>query len=190
MGCDETVHRESVLHRAVMAGDEQAWHALYEENFDALYRYVQWRCGGMSSLGEETVQETWLTAVRKIRRFDPRQGTFQAWVRGIAANQLRNQFRRQRAGTGSTGELDWEQAISLPPEAAAENREQAEQIAAALAALPNQYEQVLRAKYVDALPVAEIAHSLSQTPKAIESLLSRAREAFRRECLQRDDLSP
>ncbi len=119
-----------------MAGDEQAWHALYEENFDALYRYVQWRCGGMSSLGEETVQETWLTAVRKIRRFDPRQGTFQAWVRGIAANQLRNQFRRQRAGTGSTGELDWEQAISLPPEAAAENREQAEQIAAALAALP------------------------------------------------------
>ncbi len=144
----------------------------------------------MPQLMEETVQETWLTAVRRIRKFDPDRGTFQAWVRGIAANQLRNQFRRQRAVPGMCRDLDWERAISLPPDTVLENLEQAAQVAAALAALPSQYELVLRAKYVDALPVAEIALSLSQTPKAVESLLSRAREAFRRECLEREDLSP
>ncbi len=57
--------------------------------------------------------------------------------------------------------------------------EKEEQIAAVLDALSDRHEAVLRAKYLDGLSVAEIAASWSATPKAVESLLSRAREAFR-----------
>jgi RNA polymerase sigma-70 factor (ECF subfamily) len=45
--------------------------------------------------------------------------------------------------------------------------------------LPGRYEAVLRAKYLDQQSVAQIAESWRETPKAIESLLTRAREAFR-----------
>jgi len=184
---DDRASREAVLHRAVLSGDEQAWRTLYEETFEPLYRYVHWRCAGILTTTEETVQETWLTAVRRIRDFDPQRGLFLAWVRGIAANVLRNQFRKQ---TGKPNrELDVELAIRNPPEAALENQEQAEQIAAALARLPGDYEYVLRAKYVDAHSVAEIAACLQRAPKAVESLLTRARAAFRRECLQQEDLA-
>ncbi len=189
MAHDENYLRESVLHRAVLSGDEQAWRTLYEESFDAVSRYVQWRCAGMTHLIEEVVQETWLTAVRWIRSFDPARGNFPTWVRGIAANLLRNQFRKSRSETNSGQDIDIETAISHPPEAALENREQAEQIAAALAALPGHYEQVLRAKYLDALPVDEIAACLRQSPKAVESLLNRARAALRKECAGREDLT-
>ncbi len=189
MAHDETQQRESVLHRAVLAGDEQAWRTFYEESFDSVSHYVQWRCAGMADLAEETIQETWLTAVKRIRHFDPQQGNFQSWVRGIAANILRNQIRKRNNGTRFHQEFDVEAAISNPPNSALENREQAEQIAAALAALPGHYERVLRAKYVDCLQVAEIAACLEQTPKAVESLLNRARAAFRRECLRHEDFT-
>ncbi len=90
------MQREELLRGAVLAGNEQAWRTWYDETFDDLYRYVRWRCGGRPDWADEIVQETWLTAVRRIRRFEPRQGTFLAWLRGIAANLLRNHLRRQR----------------------------------------------------------------------------------------------
>ena len=57
--------------------------------------------------------------------------------------------------------------------------EQAEQVARALAALPDRYEAVLRAKYLDLDSVERISAKWDESPKAIESLLTRARQAFR-----------
>jgi RNA polymerase sigma-70 factor (ECF subfamily) len=57
--------------------------------------------------------------------------------------------------------------------------DRAERVARAFAALPDHYEAVLRAKYFDRMTVDEIAAARSETPKAVESLLSRARQAFR-----------
>ena len=54
-----------------------------------------------------------------------------------------------------------------------------DRIALTLDALPDRQEAALRAKYLDGLSVAQIAAQWNETPKAIESLLSRAREAFR-----------
>jgi len=52
-------------------------------------------------------------------------------------------------------------------------------IQATLDALPPRYGDVLEWKYVDGMPVAEIARRLEIGPKAAESLLTRARVAFR-----------
>jgi RNA polymerase sigma-70 factor (ECF subfamily) len=177
MSWSDPAWRERGLLAAVLAGDEAAWRTWYDESYDGLYAYVLWRCAGLRDLADEVVQETWLTAVRRIRTFDPGRGRFAGWLRGIAANTLRNHLRRRpphapaalRDGDGSTPAAD----------AALERRESAERVARALAALPGRYEAVLRAKYLDGLSVAAIAAAWGETPKAIESLLSRARQAFR-----------
>jgi RNA polymerase sigma-70 factor (ECF subfamily) len=70
---------------------------------------------------------------------------------------------------------DW----PAPDAAGTAERERSEQIALALAELSPRYEQVLRAKYLDGLSVQVIAEQSGETPKAIESLLTRARQAFR-----------
>jgi RNA polymerase sigma-70 factor (ECF subfamily) len=90
MTASERGWRERGLRDAVLAGDERAWRALYDEAFAGLYAYVLWRCGGLRDRADEIVQETWLTAVRRIAAFDPGQGAFAAWLRGIAVNLLRN----------------------------------------------------------------------------------------------------
>ncbi len=167
--------RERGLRHAVLAGDELAWKILYDEAFPGLYRYVLWRCGGLRDPADEVVQETWLTAVRRLRSFDPAAGSFAAWLRGIAANLLRNHFRREYRRARRTQPLDVE------PAAASENerREQAERVALALGALPEHYESVLRAKYLEGQSVVAIAAARDESPKAVESLLTRARQAFR-----------
>jgi RNA polymerase sigma-70 factor (ECF subfamily) len=172
MHSDERVWRERGLRAAVLAGDEAAWAALYQESFAVLSAYVRWRCGGLPDAADEIVQETWLTAVRRIRRFDPARGDFAGWLRGIAANLLRNRVRRRR----TSGRVP--RTARQSPDPAVE-RNRAERVAAALAALPERYEAVLRAKYLDGRSVGDIAAAGGETPKAVESLLTRARQAFR-----------
>src|SRR5262249_17374127 len=124
---------------------------------------------------EELTQETWLVAVRRIRGFDPEQGAFLAWLRGIAVNLIRNYLRRPRPPLSHA-----EQAA--PDENAlreSARREAAEEIARVLAALSEDQEAVLRAKYLEQRSVEEIAAEWGRSAKAIESLLTRARAAFR-----------
>ena len=72
----DRVQAEEVLRRSVLAGDEHAWQAWYDATFDDLYTYILWRSGGRRDRADEIAQETWLTAVRHVRRFDPRKGSF------------------------------------------------------------------------------------------------------------------
>jgi RNA polymerase sigma-70 factor (ECF subfamily) len=175
MHSGERVWRERGLRDAVLAGDERAWRLLYDDSFAGLYAYVLWRCAGLRDRADEAAQETWLTAVRRIGRFDPNAGSFAGWLRGIAVNVLRNQFRRERVRRppGQLRDLADDSGRLGDP------ARQAERIAAALSALPDRYEAVLRAKYLDGRSVADIAAECGETSKAVESLLTRARQAFR-----------
>ncbi len=179
MNPSDRVWRERGLRSAILAGDQHAWQIWYEESFESLAAYVAWRCAGLRDLTDEVVQETWLTAVRRIRSFDPEQGSFVGWLRGIAANILRNRFRdKSRHGREvslQNGDLPQVEAMPIRRE----DTDLAERIAQALATLPERYEAVLRAKYLDQQSVGQIAETWKETPKAIESLLTRARQAFR-----------
>jgi RNA polymerase sigma-70 factor (ECF subfamily) len=175
MEASDRAWRERGLREAVLGGDEQAWRQWYDECFDDVYAYLLWRCGGMRDHADELVQEVWLTAVRRLASFDPQRGSFAAWLRGIAGALACNHFRRLRR----------RRVVPLPDDLACAGdaglarREQAEQVARALAALPEHYEAVLRARYLDGASVADIARSRGESLKATESLLTRAREAFR-----------
>jgi RNA polymerase sigma-70 factor (ECF subfamily) len=173
----DRVWRERGLRDAVLTGDERAWRAWYDACYADLERYVLWRCGGLRDRSEEVVQETWLTAVRLVGRFRPEQGSFAAWLHGIAANVIRNHLRRARMQRLRNTPLIVD-VVADVGQASAE-RERAERVAHALADLSERCERALRAKYLDGLEVAVIAERWGETPKAVESLLTRARQAFR-----------
>lgn len=174
MPASERALRERDLREAVLRGDVRAWQTLYDDAFADVFAYVRWRCAGLGDLAEDITQETWLVAVRRIRSFDPAQGPFARWLCGIAANLLRNHFRAKQA---ATNQVIPDRPVVMDLEQ--ERRERSERIARVLAELPERYEAVLRAKYLDQRSVAEIALASRESLKATESLLSRARQAFR-----------
>jgi RNA polymerase sigma-70 factor, ECF subfamily len=176
---DGDTWRERALRDAVLAGDAESWRQWFDAHFERLASYIHWRCGGLRDLTDDVLQETWLVAVRRLSSFDPARGAFFDWLCGIASNAARSAIRtrvRQKARVRSLVPGD-----DKPAADTAEASEKAECVAAALAALPDHYEAVLRAKYLDRLTVDEIAIARGESPKAVESLLSRARQAFREE---------
>ncbi len=167
---------ERGLREAVLEGDEEAWRVLYDGCFDFLYAYVHYRTGRRRDRTEEVVQECWAVAVRRIRRFDPGRARFRTWMRGIADNLLRNSRRRwARRDQTEVGGLEQEARASAADSA---DVERAELVGLALAAVPDRYRRLLRAKYHEGKSVAEIAAENGNSVKAIESALTRAREAF------------
>ena len=120
-------------------------------------------------------------AVRRIRSFDPERGSFADWLRGIAANLLRNQLRKGRPTPSLNGVSPGIETLASASSNETQRRDRSEQIALALSQLPERYEAALRAKYLDQQSVAQMSETWLETPKAIESLLTRAREAFRQE---------
>jgi RNA polymerase sigma-70 factor (ECF subfamily) len=160
---------------AVLAGDERAWREWYDATYDDLRAYAHWRCAGLDQIADEVVQETWLAAVRRTRDFDPQKGSFRSWLFGIAANVVREHLR--------AANLTRRRVVALTNDTAASTdtdpHERAMRIATTLAALSARHEMVLRSKYLDQMSVRDIAGAWGETPKAIESLLTRARQAFR-----------
>ena len=167
---------ERAVRDAVLRGDVAAWRAWYAEHFDRLAAYANWRCGGIADLADDVVQEAWITAVRRLRSFDPAKGPFFAWLCGIASNAARNAIRGWRRHRTRFRPLE---STDDPPATASSVSDDAERVAAALAELPEHYEEVLRAKYFDQLSVEAIAQARGESAKATESLLTRARQAFR-----------
>lgn len=111
--------------------------------------------------------------MRQLHRFDPDHGSFAAWVCGLASNVTRNLLRtRQRRHRPLV-------PLTVDPAEPSRVAADGEAVARALARLPTRYERILRAKYLDGLTMHQIAQQEEQTVAAIESALTRARQAFR-----------
>jgi len=175
---------EPALRLAALAGDAGAWQSLYDSAFEAVAGYVRWRCGGLVDLNDDGIQQTWLTAARKLRAFDSTRGDFAGWVCGIAANVCRNLVRTRLRAAKRVRPL-----VTVPEPAMPESSpdHDPEAVARALAELPERYELALRLKYLEGLSVAEMAARMGEPGKAVESLLTRARQAFRQSYERRVD---
>jgi RNA polymerase sigma-70 factor (ECF subfamily) len=177
---------ETALRAAILAGDVSAWRAFYDSCFARVCAFVSKRVGGRPELAEDLVEECWLVAVRRIREFDPSRGSFAAWMRGIAENAVRNGLRRERRRSHEPL-LDDPEAAPTDTEGGADL---SRRIDAVYEQLPPRYREILKAKYESRLAVAEIATRRGETRKTVESLLSRARAAFRKTFLRWDECDP
>lgn len=167
--------RERALRRAILAGDPAAFEALFRPCFRSLHSYVHARTGRHDQRTEDAVQECWLVVVRRIRDFDPARGPFEAWLRGIADHVLRNAWRK-----AARTERETEDAAQVAVRDDGRDVDSSERMELALTALPGDYQDVLRRRYQGGDSVPEIAQHWGRSVKAVESLLTRARQAFRK----------
>ena len=142
---------------------------------------VALRCGlsvlpglaaGKQDWAQDVSQQVFVTAARRIGRFQASQGTFRAWLFGIARNchlTLAAGEARRRRHEASAVEVN-------PPRRQASDHDL--RVHETLARLPHRYRAILEAKYLRQLTLAEIAQAEGQTVEAIESLLRRARDRF------------
>ncbi len=153
--------------------DEAAFRTWYDRTLPRVYRYLLARCGGDESLAEELTQQTFIEAVRHRAQFQGRSDVV-TWLCVIGRRKLVDHFRRvQRDERRSLRLIE---PSEVADGAAIETRGA---VQAVLRQLPHDQRLALVYRYVDQLSVAEIAQLFGRTESAAESLLSRARVAFR-----------
>jgi RNA polymerase sigma-70 factor, ECF subfamily len=148
----------------------------YDGALPRVYRYLLARCGD-PSLTEETTQEAFVEAIRSRRRFEGRSDPV-TWICTIGRRRLADHVRRDHRD--SIRHLRLVGAQSDRETSAWGQSDVREDVERALGALSSEQRLALMLRYLDAMRVREIAGLLRQSEKATESLLSRAREGFRR----------
>ena len=164
--------------------DAAAWDEFYEEHVRELYGFVFRLVRGDPQTAADVFQDTWLDAISRIEQFDPNRGELRSWLFGIARRRVAMHWRQRTARSNAPGTAREEIAVesldgAAVPDDVIEHLEQAAVVQASLLALPPERRRVLVEKYVEELSVAQIAARTGKSPKAVESLLSRAREQFR-----------
>lgn len=154
--------------------DEDAFRAWYDATLPVVYGYLLIRCGHDAALAEELTQQAFVDAIRSHHRSisdDP-----VAWVIGIARHRLVDHHRARerrdrrflRLVSRTSPQVTW-----LGDDGADAD------LAAALDRLPAAQRLAICLRYIDDLPVREIATILERSEGAVESLLSRGRDTLR-----------
>ena len=177
------------LTRRMLAGEEAAFDDFFKQVFPGLYRFALSRLRFDEDGAEDVTQATLCMAITKLHTYRGEAPLF-TWLCTFCRHEL-SAFWRHNGRRQSTVDEMAEASEFLPagaatgtgdPEAELSRREAAARVHALLDELPADWARVLEWKYIDGLPVAGIAARLGLSPKAAESLLTRARQGFRDRC--------
>ena len=168
------------------AGEEDAFTMFSERYIPALHRFALRRLDQNRELAREIVQATLCRVIEKLDTYRGEAALF-TWLCACCRNEIAGHFRRIER---RPREVPLEAPADSPPERAsapaAEGPEElmlrletAELVHAVLDLMPESYARAVEWRYLEGLGVGEIAERLDAGYKATESLLSRAREAYR-----------
>lgn len=149
---------------------------LYDSALASVYGYLLTRCGA-KALAEDLTAETFLAAVDAVRGEDP-PSLSMPWIIGVARHKLVDHWRRQAREERNLRAVGDEEAAGC--EDPWEARIDALRARETLANLGAHHRAALTLRYLDDLPVPEVADLMHRSVHATEALLVRAREAFRR----------
>ncbi len=168
--------KTSALVQRLASGDPEAVEELVRLYADDVYRFVYNQVGGSAQDAEDVVQETFVAALKAIRRFKG-DSKLRTWLFSIAAHKAIDHRRR----TTRHVEISTQDVVMpLPaeqvlPEQAVERFEVRQAVRQSLLQLPPHYRTALILKYVEEMPVREMALVMKRSIKSVESILVRAR---------------
>ncbi len=175
------------LARALVDGDERQFGIFFDEYFPRLYRFAYTRLDSDEELVRDIVQSTMMNAVKALGRYRGEAAMF-TWLCQICRNEIAGHFRKL---SRSVPEVPADDEAIRPilesieadehssPDTQFESFEAKRLIQEVLDFLPVNYGNALEWKYIQGFSVTEIASRLEVSELAAQSILARARTAFR-----------
>jgi RNA polymerase sigma-70 factor, ECF subfamily len=182
------VGEELELIGRMRAGNQQAFDQFFKAYAARLAGFAARRSALDGSALEDVVQLTMINAMRNLASFRGESALF-TWLCQICRNQLVDARRKaaRQPVVDNLEALNESRADKLPIQlidyhdpldACTQDSERAA-VRRVINDLPVKYSRILELRFGDDLSIAEIAHALGLTEVAAQSLLARARGAFR-----------
>jgi len=175
-------YQERQLVEQVLSKDRKATAEFVSFCADSVHSFVRKRLTPRVELVEDLMQEILLAAWQSLPKFRG-DASLRAWILGIARHKTDDYYRRRLREAditeegGSPADSAVEPLLDRHLDTAAEQ----DRVERTLALLPEAYTLALIWRYRDEKSVREMAELSGKTEKAMERLLARARETFRRE---------
>lgn len=153
---------DEVLIKRLRAGESAAGEELVKRYAQPLLAYLHRLCGSVS-LAEDVHQQTWLSVLEHVDRFDERasSGGFKAWLYRIATNKVndvwRSQARKRRVEDGLRLVTDEELPDASEPLVLSED---CRRVQDAIQRLPEAQRQVVCMRYYANMKFVDIAAAL------------------------------
>ena len=174
---------------AMLAGDERAFTVFFETYFPRVYRFALPRLNGNVDVTKDVVQTTLIKAMRALGDWRGEAALF-TWLCQICRREIADQVRSSRRHSEKVVLIEDSdevraalESIEAPPGddplRRCNSAELQRLVHAVLDRLPSRYGEALEWKYVEGRSVEEIGDRLGIGHTAAQSLLARARVAFR-----------
>jgi RNA polymerase sigma-70 factor (ECF subfamily) len=171
---------EHALVAGVLAKDRKATGEFVAHCAGWLYPFVQSRLVPRGEEVDDLMQEIVLAAWQALPTFRG-EASLRSWVMGIARHKLEDYYRRKLYVAESPEEEALYEPYTMPElDHQIDSAALREKVQDTLALLPEPYALALIWRYRDEKSVREMAQLTGKTEKAIERLLARARQNFRR----------
>ena len=174
------------LARRLIGGDEAAFEEFFSAYFPRLYRFALARLSGNEDAADEIAQRALVRAIDRLHTYRG-EAALLTWLCTFCRREIGHWLEQEGRHHDLSLRDDRHElramleaaAAEQNPEAELRRRELSELVQLTLDHLPGRYGDVLEWKYIQDLSVGEIALRLGLGYKAAESLLTRARAAFR-----------
>jgi RNA polymerase sigma-70 factor (ECF subfamily) len=172
---------EGALLAALLKRDRKATAEFVSRYSDSVYAFIRSRLAPSYDLVDDLVQEVFLAAWENLGNYR-REGPLQGWLMGIARHKVEDYYRARLRAPESLPEAELDLAAgSMTPDfdGSLDREELRSKTWRVMSSLPEQYRLVLIWRYWEKVAARDMALRTGKTEKAIERLLSRAREQFR-----------
>jgi RNA polymerase sigma-70 factor (ECF subfamily) len=169
---------DEALLAGLRAGQSQAYDVLIERFSGPIYRFFYYSHGN-HDLAEDQTSETFGNLLQAIHKMRGDAGCLRAFIYGVARNVLRRGWRKQQPPMAG------EEALAVLPDHAPSAHERAaerqayERALLAINSFADPVRQILIMRFVDELPLDEIAEVLELPLGTVKSYIHRGRQRLR-----------
>ncbi len=169
---------ESELIARAQEGSVEAVGRLYEDHYQSVYRYLAYRTQDLQT-AEDLTADVFLRMIKSLPGFRQRAASVRAWLLQIAHNLVVDQYRHASVRPIVTLQEDLPARNDAPEAIAAQNLS-SERLRRALDQLNEEQREVLILRFIDDLPVSQVAQVLHRSEDSIKGLQRRGLVALRK----------
>lgn len=170
---------EKLLLERITKRDDKALFFVYKKYQPSIFKFVRSQINNYQ-LAEELTQDIFIDFIEALRDFRF-QSSIKTFLFSIAKHKVVDQIRKKKIKNILFSRLPSFIVESLKVvfiDEEIDKKELQAKITKVIDSLPNDYQLILRLRYIDGIRIKEISEKLEMNFKAAESLLFRARKSF------------
>src|SRR5262245_45412580 len=168
----------------VLSGQTQAYREIIRRYQKGVWKVVVAMLHDFRAT-EDLVQQVFINAYTSLGRYQ-RGSDFEAWIKGLARNRVRQELRTQSRATRRLGAYREQLLRQLEDHSAADRQEEilADALRHCQQGLPDHATRMLDLRYGEGLDFGEIARIVDRSVEAVRQLLFRVRLSLK-ECIEK-----